>query len=86
MEAKVMAASGADELGANKLGELYIRGPTIARGYLARPELTPKVFLSDGWLKTGDFGFYDDQHRVYVRDRIQVSTIRVHHPRASMTD
>ena len=81
-----MTAFGADELGANELGELYIRGPTVTRGYLNRPELTPRVFLSDGWLKTGDFGFYDDQHRVYVRDRIQVSTFPVQHPRTSRTD
>jgi acyl-CoA synthetase (AMP-forming)/AMP-acid ligase II len=41
-----------------EVGRLYVRGPSLFREYLGRPEATARV-LVDGWLDTGDLGFLD---------------------------
>lgn len=39
-------------------GEVWLRGPTVARGYLAEPARTARSFTG-GWLRTGDLGYLD---------------------------
>jgi acyl-CoA synthetase (AMP-forming)/AMP-acid ligase II len=41
------------------IGRLFVRGPSLFRGYLGRPEATAAA-LAGGWLDTGDLGFTDD--------------------------
>jgi len=41
-----------------RVGRLWVRGPSLFRGYLGQPEVTART-LVDGWLDTGDLGFLD---------------------------
>ncbi|KAL2847849.1 putative phenylacetyl-CoA ligase [Aspergillus pseudoustus] len=50
-------------------GELYMRGPTIFKGYLAEPGLTAACITPDGWFKTGDIGHEDDKGNMFITDR-----------------
>ncbi len=50
-------------------GELCIRGPQVTPGYWNRPDETAKVFDRDGFLRTGDLGYMDEQGYVYILDR-----------------
>jgi malonyl-CoA/methylmalonyl-CoA synthetase len=46
-----------------RLGEgdvVEVRGPSVFRGYLGRPDATADAFTADGWFRTGDVGAFDD--------------------------
>ena len=50
-----------------QIGELRVKGPSIARGYFLDPEATAKSF-GDGWLKTGDLGYLASGN-IYITGR-----------------
>jgi o-succinylbenzoate---CoA ligase len=49
-------------------GEIIVKGPNITIGYLNREEANRNSFM-DGWLRTGDIGYIDDEGYLYVMDR-----------------
>jgi long-chain acyl-CoA synthetase len=51
------------------VGEVAIRGPMVMKGYYNMPEETAKVLSSDGWFRTGDLGWLDDEHYLYLCGR-----------------
>lgn len=57
-------------LGPHKTGELYVKGPQVMKGYLNNPEANKTAF-SNGWYKTGDMVYYDENGMFYVTDRIK---------------
>ncbi|XP_042223131.1 4-coumarate--CoA ligase 1-like isoform X3 [Homarus americanus] len=59
-----------DSLGPNKRGELCIRGPLVMKGYLNNEEETKNI-ICDGWLHTGDVGYYTEDRITYIVDRIK---------------
>jgi acyl-CoA synthetase (AMP-forming)/AMP-acid ligase II len=59
------------ELGINQSGELYVRGPQVMQGYLNDPEKTERMIDSEGWLRTGDIAYADEQGNFYVVDRVK---------------
>lgn len=52
-------------------GELCVRGPQIMAGYWQQPHETQQVFWPDGFLRTGDRAYLDDQGYLYLVDRIK---------------
>jgi long-chain acyl-CoA synthetase len=50
------------------VGEITARGPNVMKGYWNRPEETAAALI-DGWYRTGDLGYRDDDGYVYVVDR-----------------
>jgi acyl-CoA synthetase (AMP-forming)/AMP-acid ligase II len=43
-----------DEVAHGAIGELWVKGPGVIRGYWSSPEATAQVVTEDGWLRTGD--------------------------------
>jgi long-chain acyl-CoA synthetase len=58
-----------DAVPVGEVGEIWIRGPQVMKGYWNRPDETAKVLTSDGWLKTGDMGQMDDKGFTRIVDR-----------------
>jgi long-chain acyl-CoA synthetase len=57
------------ELGIGETGELCVKGPQVMKGYWNQPEESAKVFLPDGWIKTGDIAQIDGDGFVKIVDR-----------------
>ena len=56
-------------------GEVCMFGPMLIRGYWNRPDATAET-LVDGWLRTGDGGYIDEDGFLYLKDRIKDMILR----------
>jgi len=56
---------------ADRHGEIWIRGPNTIQGYYKNPERTRENFSADGFWKSGDMGYMDNDGYVYLVDRKQ---------------
>ena len=48
--------------------EILVQGPNVALGYWKSPEATAAAFV-DGWYHTGDLGYLDAKHNLYLKGR-----------------
>lgn len=60
-----------NEVPVGESGELWIKGPNIFRGYLNNREGTENALTPDGYFKTGDVGYHDDEGNFYITDRVK---------------
>ena len=74
LELKVVGEDGA-ELPQGERGELLVRGTSMFRGYWNRPEINAELF-DDGWFRTGDVAYLDDESYLFIVDRIKDLIIR----------
>ncbi len=63
------------DAGVDEVGEIWISGPNVVKGYWNDPEATAASF-GGGWYRTGDIGMKDAEGFVYVKDRIKDMLIR----------
>lgn len=72
---KIMSADGLAELPLGEVGELWVKGPQVVRGYWNDARATAETFR-DGWLRTGDIARLDDEGFCYIVDRCKDMLIR----------
>jgi long-chain acyl-CoA synthetase len=62
-------------LAPGEVGEIWFRGPHLIRGYWNRPDATAET-IQEGWLRSGDLGFLDEEGFIFVRDRLKDMVLR----------
>lgn len=70
-ECRLLDIETGRELGPNERGELYIRGPQVMKGYLNKPEATAECLDGEGWLRTGDVAYADEDGFFFIVDRLK---------------
>ncbi|XP_042467448.1 4-coumarate--CoA ligase-like 5, partial [Zingiber officinale] len=71
IEAKIVDPTTGESLGPGQRGELWVRGPTIMKGYVGDAEATASTLDPEGWLKTGDLCYFDHDGFLYIVDRLK---------------
>ena len=72
---RIMDEDATRVLGVGERGEIWARGPQIVMGYWNKPEATAATFV-DGWVRTGDIGYVDEEGFCYIADRAKDVIIR----------
>jgi len=73
-ETRIVDAEG-NELPPGSVGELWVRGAPVIKGYLNRPEATAES-ITDGWLHTGDIARIDEHGFIFIVDRAKDMVLR----------
>ncbi|EOA36845.1 hypothetical protein CARUB_v10008763mg [Capsella rubella] len=71
MEGRIVDPVTGQILGPNQTGELWLKGPSIMKGYFSNEEATSSTLDSEGWLRTGDLCYIDEDGFIFVVDRLK---------------
>ena len=52
-------------------GEIVVNTPCALQGYYKNEEATAAVFTEDGWFRTGDLGYIDEEGFIYIKGRLK---------------
>lgn len=64
------------EVPTGEVGELWVTGPNLMKGYYRRPDATAEVLTDDGWLNTGDLARVDEHGNLFIVGRSKELIIR----------
>ncbi|XP_049540921.1 luciferin 4-monooxygenase-like [Anopheles darlingi] len=68
-DAQIIDPDSGRPVGVNEPGEVLLRVQYPFAGYYGDPDATRATMTADGWIRTGDIGYFDDGGRLYIVDR-----------------
>ncbi|MFC7321088.1 long-chain-fatty-acid--CoA ligase [Halobacillus campisalis] len=68
-DSKIFRIDADEEADHGEIGEIVVKGPQVMKGYWKRKEDTDKVLSEDGWFRTGDMGYMNEDGYFYIVDR-----------------
>jgi long-chain acyl-CoA synthetase len=68
---KIVDPDTGGECPQGEVGEIWLSGPQIMKGYWNMPEETAKSINAEGWFRSGDAGYLDADGYVYIHDRVK---------------
>ncbi|XP_071639660.1 luciferin 4-monooxygenase-like [Temnothorax longispinosus] len=71
VQIKIVDPENGKVLGPNQSGELWIKSSNIMTGYYRNPEATKSTIDEEGWLHSGDIGYFDNDGELFIVDRLK---------------
>jgi long-chain acyl-CoA synthetase len=71
VELRIVDPATGRDVPPGSVGEVWMRAPNVMAGYFNRPAETAAAITADGWLRTGDGGYLDDEDYLFLTDRVK---------------
>ena len=71
VELRIVDVGSGQDVPAGEVGEIWVRSPQVMKGYWNLPEASAEAITEDGWFRTGDAGYLDEDGYLYIHDRVK---------------